>query len=126
MRKRKHNILNKFIITMLFLSILSTCIPITAKAGYGGNGEVQNSVDGDIDIALESIGFDDHKGMKAYINGQEVFCIQRGYPFRSKVSELQMVYSTVQSGLAQVEHDGTIASLIRYMLSDLTSLIGVE
>lgn len=74
---------------MLFLSILSTCIPITAKAGYGGNGEVQNSVDGDIDIALESIGFDDHKGMKAYINGQEVFCIQRGYPFRSKVSELQ-------------------------------------
>ena len=111
---------------MLFLSILSTCIPITAKAGYGGNGEVQNSVDGDIDIALESIGFDDHKGMKAYINGQEVFCIQRGYPFRSKVSELQMVYSTVQSGLAQVEHDGTIASLIRYMLSDLTSLIGVE
>ena len=124
MKKIKLKLLNKIIISIIFLSV--TLISIPVSAGYEGNGDVQGGVDGDIDITLESIGFDDHRGMKAYINGREVFCIQRGHPFRSSVSELQMVYSTVQSGLTQVEHDGTIASLIRYILHNSTGFIDIE
>lgn len=124
MKKIKLKLLNKIILSLIFLSVTLNSIPVCA--GYGGNGDIEGGVEGDIDITLESIGFDDHRGMKAYINGREVFCIQRGHPFRSSVSELQMVYSTVQSGLSQVEHDGTIASLIRYILHRSTGFIDIE
>lgn len=70
-------------------------------------------------ISLTSIGFDDHNGMKAYINGKPVYCIQRGYPFRSSVSELQMVNVKV-SDMIGGSHNGTIASLIRYILGQVS------
>ena len=70
-------------------------------------------------ISLTSIGFDDHNGMKAYINGKPVYCIQRGYPFRSSVSELQMVNATV-SDMIGGSHNGTIASEIRYLLNQMS------
>jgi len=109
--KKKKNILNKIIISIVSIAAIVTSISISVNAGYGGQGEVQGGVSGDINISLESIGFDDHRGMKAYINGREVFCIQRGQPFRSSVSELQMVTST------EGFHSGTIASLMRYLLT---------
>lgn len=81
-------------------------------AGYGGQGEVLGGTSGDISISISSqpLYFDDHKGMQASINGRPVFCIQRGYPFRSNVSELQMVTTT------EGNNSGTIASLMRYLL----------
>lgn len=118
MKKQKHILFNKFKITALILCMLQFCYPLTAYAGYGGNGTVSGSVNGGISISTSSIGFDDHRGMKASINGQDVFCIQRGYPFRSKVSELQMVNTSVQS-MGGSSHNGTIASLIRYLLESV-------
>lgn len=70
-------------------------------------------------ISLSVIGFDDHRGMMAYINGKPVYCIQRGYPFRSAVSELQMVDATV-SDMIGGSHNGTIASEIRYLLNQMS------
>ena len=116
MKKLKRNIFNKFIISIIFLSAIATSIPISVCAAYGGQGEVQGGISGDINISLESIGFDDHRGMKAYINGREVFCIQRGYPFRSRVSELQMVQTSIDG------NSGTIASLVRYLLTDMAGV----
>jgi hypothetical protein len=43
-----------------------------------------------------------------------IYCIQRGYPFRRQVSELQMVDSTIDNGV--VSGSGTIASNIRLLL----------
>jgi hypothetical protein len=42
-------------------------------------------------IALGKVDFDDHNGMSADISGRAAFCIKRGYPFRSFVSDIQMV-----------------------------------
>lgn len=71
------------------------------------------------DTSLEGIVFHDHTGMlaKAYINGkwEYIYCVQRGYPFRSYVSDLQMVYATIDG------HEGTIASNIRYLLAQIDS-----
>ena len=110
MKNLKYKILNKFIIIIFISCLLSSSL--NAKAAYGGQGEVLGGASGDIYINISSqpLYFDDHKGMQATINGRPVFCIQRGYPFRSSVSELQMVTTT------QGYHTGTIASLMRYLL----------
>ena len=67
-------------------------------------------------ISLGVIMFDDHRGMMAYINGKPVYCIQRGYPFRSSVSELQMVY--IEGSAYHGDYAGTIAGCMRYLLYD--------
>lgn len=43
-----------------------------------------------IPISTGGIPFDDHSGMELHISGEDGFCIQRGYPFRSTVSDIQM------------------------------------
>lgn len=113
--KTKNKILNKLLISIIAVAAMATSISIPVNAGYGGQGEVQGGVSGDIDISISSepLYFDDHKGMQASIDGQPVFCIQRGYPFRSRVSELQMVITT------EGYHSGTIASLMRYYLVNM-------
>lgn len=84
----KNLIHNKFKMTM-FLILLGIALlnPIQTKA------------DG-IPIHLTSISFDDHNGMFATINGQPVYCIQRGYPFRSAVSEMQMLRGEWNTGIS--------------------------
>ena len=52
--------------------------PITVKA------------DG-IPVSLGYVPFDEHRGMSIKINGETGFCVQRGYPFRSSVSDIQML-----------------------------------
>lgn len=59
--------------------------------------------------------------MKAYINGRPVYCIQRGYPFRSAVSELQMVNVTFDNGTT-----GTIAANMRYLLFNVNDNYELE
>lgn len=115
--KKKNKFLNKIIISIIFMTAILTSIS-PVNAGYGGQGEVQGGVSGDIDISISSqpLYFDDHKGMQASINGQPVFCIQRGYPFRSMVSELQMVYASTGADMMGVSNEGTIAYIIRYLL----------
>jgi hypothetical protein len=54
-------------------------------------------------ISLSSIAFDDHRGMWAFVNGRPVYCVQRGYPFRSRVSDLQMTVGSFDSGLSTSE-----------------------
>lgn len=100
------------------MAAIFTSISIPVNAGYGGQGEVQGGAGGDINISISSqpLYFDDHKGMQASINGQPVFCIQRGYPFRSNVSELQMVYASTGADMMGVSNEGTIAYIIRYLL----------
>ena len=68
-----------FIFMILYLGVY----PVTAKAAG---------------ISLGAIAFDDHRGMWAYINGKPVYCVQRGYPFRSRVSDLQMTTGSWTTG----------------------------
>ena len=93
----------KFIyIKILLIMLVALCFankPMTARAES---------------ISLGVIGFDDHRGMMAYINGKPVYCIQRGYPFRSSVSELQMVY--IEGSASRGDYAGTIAGCMRYLL----------
>ena len=93
----------KFIYLKILLLVLAALFfvnkPMTAKAES---------------ISLGVIGFDDHRGMMAYINGKPVYCIQRGYPFRSSVSELQMVY--IEGSASRGDYAGTIAGCMRYLL----------
>lgn len=44
-----------------------------------------------IPVSLGYVPFDEHKGMSIEINGETGFCVQRGYPFRSSVSDIQML-----------------------------------
>ena len=101
----------------MFISSLLVSSNMTANAGYEGNGQISGSVSGGIPISISSqpLIFDDHRGMSASINGRPVFCIQRGYPFRSRVSELQMIQTSFNG------HDGTISSILRFLLKDNSS-----
>ncbi len=62
-----------------------------------------------IPITTGSIPFDDHTGMTAKINGSYVYCVKRGYPFRSKVSDIQMVRGEANG------HEGTLADITQYL-----------
>lgn len=44
-----------------------------------------------IPVSLGYVPFDEHKGMSVEIDGETGFCVQRGYPFRSGVSDIQML-----------------------------------
>lgn len=90
------NLLKTIIYTLVIVSGVSIFQPIDASADYS--------------ISLTGINFDNHRSMKATIDGKPVFCIQYGYPFRSKVSDLQMVNGSVRG------HEGTIADNVRYLL----------
>ena len=90
------NLLKTIIFTLVLVSGVSIFQPIDASADYS--------------ISLTGINFDNHRSMKATIDGKPVFCIQYGYPFRSKVSDLQMVNGNVRG------HEGTIADNVRYLL----------
>jgi hypothetical protein len=107
--KRSENMVEKlkikekaifYIISILF-SLIFLLSPLEANAGYKSG----------ISVSVSALGFADHNGMMAKINGEYVYCFRRGYPFRTKVSELQMVYANIDG------HEGTIASNIRYLLT---------
>lgn len=68
-----------------------------------------------IPISTGSIPFDDHRGMTAKINGSYVYCVKRGYPFRSRVSDIQMVRGEANG------HEGTLADITQYLYSLDTS-----
>lgn len=69
-----------------------------------------------IPIQTNGIRFSDHQGMEARVYGKHVYCIKRGYPFRSSVSELQMVSGTVTDFIGD-NHTGTIANNIRFLMA---------
>lgn len=94
------NLLKTIIFTLVLVSGVSIFQPINASADYS--------------ISLTGINFDDHRSMKATIDGKPVFCIQHGYPFRSKVSDLQMVNGSIEG------HNGPIASNVRYILQNMS------
>ena len=62
-----------------------------------------------IPISTDAIPFDDHMGMKGIVNGEYVYCVKRGYPFRSKVSDIQMVRGEANG------HEGTLADITQYL-----------
>lgn len=104
MKENKKQKIYTFIKMMVFV-LMGTCV-------------INNTITSDAaeyDTSLSSIAFHDHNGMiaRANINGrwEYVYCIQRGYPFRSYVSELQMVYANIYG------NEGTIASNIRDLLA---------
>ena len=92
------NLLKTIIFTLVIVSGVSIFQPIDASADYS--------------ISLTGINFDNHRSMKATIDGKPVFCIQYGYPFRSKVSDLQMVTANIEG------HSGPISSNVRYILQN--------
>lgn len=108
--KNKSKIRFLYIVTWLFAMfvLLFSMKPIKVNATSSG-----------YPISISALTFDDHKGMyaKINVNGQwyYIYCIQRGYPFRSAVSDLQMVTATISNAWNH-EYYGTIASNIRYML----------
>lgn len=71
---------------------------------------------------LTMVQFDTHRGMVAVINGQYVYCIQRGKPFRSATSDLQMTVGEVNvdpdnitgSG-SDLIYNGTLVTLLKHM-----------
>lgn len=72
-----------------------------------------------IPISTGSIPFDDHTGMTAKINGKYVYCVKRGYPFRSKVSDIQMVRGEVNG------KEGTLADLTQFLYElDMSDISG--
>ena len=83
------NIIKNRLKIIIFLIVLGTALmhPIQVKA------------DG-IPIRISSISFDEHNGIYAFINGQPVYCIQRGYPFRSAVSDMQMLRGEWDTGIS--------------------------
>ena len=44
-----------------------------------------------IPVSLGYVPFDEHRGMSIEIDGEIGFCVQRGYPFRGNVSDIQMM-----------------------------------
>jgi len=74
--KRKFIYIKMVLVSLMILSFLSK--PMISKA------------DG-IPVSLGYVPFDEHRGMSIKINGNDGFCIQRGYPFRSNVSDIQML-----------------------------------
>lgn len=99
----------KFIYIKIFLLMLAAlCFvnkPMTARA------------DG-IPVSLGYVPFDEHRGMSMLIDGETGFCIQRGYPFRSTVSDIQMT-RTVADNI-------TMAEWIRLNLTNFTEGVGME
>ncbi len=84
----KNTLFNKLQFTILtIMSVVLLAYPLQAKA------------DG-IPVSVNSIGFDDHTGIYALINGKPVYCIQRGYPFRSAVSDMQMLRGEWNTGIS--------------------------
>lgn len=95
-RKRKFIYIK--ILSFILMAVCLSAKPLTVKA----DGIPVNIID--------TVPFADHNGMEASIKEKFVYCVQRGYPFRSKVSELQMV------NIEDSEFNGTIAANIRYLL----------
>ena len=96
-----------YIKTMLYICIILFAIekPITVHA---------------IPVQTGSVTFTDHQGMKAKVRGEYIYCIKRGYPFRSSVSELQMVFTDVTDVIGG-EHSGTIAANLRFLMAQTSS-----
>lgn len=108
--KNKCKIRFLYILLFSMLILLFSMKPIKASAASSGYS-----------ISIDALTFDDHRGMYAriYVNGQwhYIYCIQRGYPFRSAVSDLQMVNATIID-IDGNEYSGTIAKNIRHMFLD--------
>lgn len=68
---------------------------------------MQVKADG-IPIRISSISFDEHNGIYAFINGQPVYCVQRGYPFRSAVSDMQMLRGEWNTGVSSEGYEDPI------------------
>lgn len=80
---------------------------------------------------IPSITFSDHRGMKPSKNGHWVYCIQRGYPFRSMCSEMQMCRGYYDTGLemggytdpetgesiesAPITYEGKLSEIVAHM-----------
>lgn len=69
-----------------FIILLLLCI------GFNPLNVHASDTDGELfDVyQIPGIQFTDHKGMKPSKNGNWIYCTQRGYPFRSMCSEMQM------------------------------------
>lgn len=110
--KYKHNFIHRTVLLILLFLILFLGKPVTVCA---------SSVSG-LPTSIEAITFDDHKGMFSRINANGqwhyMYCIQRGYPFRSAVSELQMVKATTYN--LGFTHYGTIANNIRDLFVNIS------
>lgn len=75
----------KLIMFILLFGIFSS-VPIVANAS---------------EIPVEFLGayqFQDHRGMIAKVNGRWVYCIERGNPFRSSGSDMQMIWTEATGG----------------------------
>lgn len=92
-RKQKGNILfdnkmkNLLKNKLILVIIMFFCI-------FGFNTLTVNASDTDGDLLdvypIPGIQFTDHRGMKPSLHGHYIYCTQRGYPFRSMCSEMQM------------------------------------
>jgi hypothetical protein len=110
---------SKYLIFMISLILLIKILLDTSLTANATSYTPQRTDFSDsIGITITALGFDDHKGMMTTLKNNYIYCIQRGYPFRRKVSELQMVESTINNGV--VSGTGTIASNIRLLLRQRT------
>lgn len=104
----KNTLLNKIRI-IIFILLFGTfaSVPIAANAS---------------EIPVQFLGaynFQDHRGMIAKINGKYVYCIERGNPFRSAGSDMQMIYvDKITSGGGwggTYEHEGYLSETAPYL-----------
>lgn len=103
MKERNKKFTPKKFMPLVFAALFALATPMTAQA---------------IPVQTGALPFSDHGGMRAKVNGRNIYCINRGYPFRSRVSELQMVATDVTDVLGD-KHNGTIASNVRYLSSQI-------
>ena len=89
----------KFILTIfIFFMCWIVTNPLQVKAGTA--------------VTTTTISFDEHQGMVVHIGNVDGYCVQRGYPFRTYVSDLQSMYVT-EDGKTM-----TLAEWIRVNLSE--------
>ena len=120
-----------FILLLLFMCIYCNSIKVNAS---DTDGEL-------LDVyPIESIQFSDHKGMMARIHGGFLYCTQRGYPFRSMCSEMQMTRGFYDTGIhiggytdpetnewvpeETITYEGKLADIVSHMNNTSTGSSG--
>lgn len=113
----KHTFKNKFLKNHLLwlIAIFFCCIGLnamspcmTVHASYIDEGEALDS------YPIPGLQFSEHAGMKASIHGNPLYCTQKGYPFRSMVSEMQMLRGAT-GGTTTGSKDGKFSFIVGYL-----------
>ena len=110
MKQFKIYLLNIFIVIFCIF-----CVEIKANAEIGDNEGLALTT-----YPIPGANFDDHVGIYPHLQqtGNPLFCVQRGYPFRSAVSDMQMRRVSIDHGWVddhfELNEDGNLVLVPGY------------